>query len=83
MEYFALIIDPYWHSDTHIHVIVANLTVATNKKKKNERLPFSWVFFFFQLGYPNKMFRFPSPSTRKVGSVGRIKKNRNQKIISK
>ena len=35
------------------------------------------------LGHPNKMFRFPSPSTRKVGSVGRIKKKskNNFKVI--
>ena len=36
----------------------------------------------FVLGHPNKIFRFPSPSTRKVGLVGRIKKN-NQKKLSK
>ena len=36
----------------------------------------SWFVFLHQvsLGHPNEMFRFPSSSTRKVGSVGRIKK---------
>ena len=31
------------------------------------------------LGHPNKMFRFPSPSTRKVGSVGRSDKKKIKK----
>ena len=35
-----------------------------------------------RLGHPSKMFHFPSPSTRKVGSASLIKKN-NKKIISK
>ena len=32
----------------------------------------------FDIGHPNKMFRFPSPYTRKVGSVGRIKKKKSK-----
>ena len=48
------------------------------------RTVFIIAYFIDQIGHPNKMFRFPSLSTRKVGSVGRIKKkNQNQKIISK
>ena len=34
-------------------------------------------------GHPHKIFRFPSPSTRKVGSVGRRKKIKIKTIISK
>ena len=34
---------------------------------------------FFELGHPNKMFHFPSPSTRKVESVGRSDKKKVKK----
>ena len=43
---------------------------------------FGGKLFILFSGHPNEMFRFPSPSTRNVGSVGRIKKG-NQKLISK
>ena len=39
-----------------------------------------FISIFPSLGHPNKMFRFPSPSTRKVGSVGQLDA---KKIIKK
>ena len=57
----------------------------THAIETNEGLPrnassfscigFSSGSFSSNQGHPNKMFRFPSSSTRKVGSVGRTKKN--------
>ena len=58
--------------------------MGASTKTAAEFLTFRFPFSIFLFGHPNKMFCFPSPSTRKVGSVGRSdEKINNQKIILK
>ena len=70
-----------------IHQTLNALTIEQTQATRAAKYPYFSLllvcpqFTSFCKTIPIKCFRFPSPSTRKVESVGRIKKN--QKIISK